>query len=266
MKLLIIFLFSINSLFSQGVYRDSINYLRVEFSEPILYQELILKENWLVTNSSAQIVNITGIGFNNDIVPCYGAQCEDTASMHAVLQFDQLQWGMNYNIQLSNAHDTAGHSVNLEFDNVDWSFEDERDLTLPNISLVDPTALRIIAAIASGVQVPNIPENVYDGDLITRWASSPIPQWIRLELNAVKKIKQVNISFFGWDSGRICTFNIDVSVGGILWTPVAINVTSGNTLWKSVTFVPVDAKYVRITVTGNNQATWANIFEIQVKE
>lgn len=254
-------------MFSQGVYRDSVNYLRIEFDKPILVNELIIKDNWLVTNSSAQIINITGIGFNEFVLPCYGAQCEDTASMYVVLRFDKLQWGMNYKVQLSNAHDTSDLNVNLTFDDVYWSFEDEGNLTLPNTELINSTALSIVGVTASSFfSSTYTPLKAVDSDTSSYWRGDGLPEWISLELNRTANLTLIRLMFRNWWN-RTITYDIDVSLDNISWTPILTSVKSSRSYKYTInTFAPVNANYIRIWVSSNSAINRAEIKDIKVKE
>ncbi|HPJ61258.1 MAG TPA: cadherin domain-containing protein, partial [Lentimicrobium sp.] len=110
----------------------------------------------------------------------------------------------------------------------------------------------------------NIPQNVLDNNLDTRWSHNGIGSWIELDLGGIKTICSVNIAWY--NVVRINYFDISVSSDGINY----INVYTGesNTAYlpnpEPYDFGNTSGRFVRITVNGNSMNTWASITEIDV--
>lgn len=110
----------------------------------------------------------------------------------------------------------------------------------------------------------NVPENVIDGDLATRWSSFGKGSWIQLEASDMKKICDVEVAWYKGDQ-RSSTFTISVSSDGSIFTDVYFGESSGTTLYsETYDFDDVDAKYVRLTVFGNTLNDWASITEMAI--
>ena len=151
-------------------------------------------------------------------------------------------------------------------------------LVLDKLSLESPTTpgdsntnqpaekLTIQAAHASSynVEVGQVPEHAIDGDLQTRWTALGMPQWITLDLGGTHLTSKTRISFFNYNAGRIYNYSVMVSLDNENWTTVANNELSDSTQWTELTFNPIEARYVRITLSSSNDSDWANIYEIEI--
>jgi hypothetical protein len=258
-------------LFSQGEYRDDYNHLGVRFTEPILLEDLKNDENYTVSDQSGRIIEIIGIYVDEDAIGYYGKNREDTASAVIGLKFNKLNWGYEYKVEIDEVHDTAGNLINQSKNIIYWSFDSERELLKPtDIFIIDKYAIKplaIINAVGKISETANPPKNVFDNNTNTRWSATPTPQPITVELNRDGLIKEVSVAWYYWNQGRIYTYDIAVSVGGVLWTQVATGVKSLTTnMWKINTFTPIYARYIRVTILSQNQGQWASVLEIQVKE
>ncbi len=88
-----------------------------------------------------------------------------------------------------------------------------------------------------------------------------LPQWLKVDLGFATNINQTITHFYDGDA-RTYTYNIEVSTDGSQWTTVvATKIDSGIV---TDTFAQVNARYVRVTVTGNTANTAAHIEEIKV--
>jgi hypothetical protein len=139
-------------------------------------------------------------------------------------------------------------------------------LALDKLSLPPDEKLTIQAAQASGYQVDQgrVPEHAIDGDLQTNWAALGMPQWITLDLGTTHLTSKTRISFHNYNAGRIYNYSVMVSLDNESWTTVANNELSGSTQWTELTFNPIEARYVRITLNSSNDSGWANIHEIEI--
>nr|WP_163863595.1 discoidin domain-containing protein [Myxococcus eversor] len=138
-----------------------------------------------------------------------------------------------------------------------------RALALAAFALTTPVlaAGGFVAVTASGND-GNVPANAIDGNLTTRWSSDGVGQWLRGDLGAVKSVSAVDIAWFRGNE-RSSKFVVSTSTDGSAWTQVSSGSSSGKrTAFERVSFSPVSARYVRITVNGSTMNTWASISEL----
>ena len=132
----------------------------------------------------------------------------------------------------------------------------------PNPSCADIPLTR--SSVTASGSDGNLPSNVVDNSLSTRWSNQGIGSWIRVDLGSTKTICSVEIA---WYRGNIrqSDFVIAVSSDGNSFTNVFSGRSSGTTLNpENYNFADVDARYVRITVNGNTENTYASITDINV--
>ena len=115
----------------------------------------------------------------------------------------------------------------------------------------------------------NVPENVVDGSLTTRWSKAGLPTWIRLDMGSEKTLIYVKIAWYKGDE-RTMGFNIETSNDGSTWANAFTGESMGNTTaLEMYNFTDIQCRYVRINVTANSQATtlgnlFASIAEIEL--
>jgi concanavalin A-like lectin/glucanase superfamily protein/F5/8 type C domain-containing protein len=124
--------------------------------------------------------------------------------------------------------------------------------------------LNINSATASGND-GNVPSNVLDNDLGTRWSSLGDGQFITADLGSSKKICSVDIA---WYNGNVRQnhFVISTSTDGSTFSNKFSGDSSGTTLEseKYMLSTVTDARYVRVTVNGNTVNNWASITELDI--
>ncbi|MGE0868629.1 MAG: M64 family metallopeptidase [Kofleriaceae bacterium] len=122
------------------------------------------------------------------------------------------------------------------------------------------SAAPAVAAVAS-TDDGNKPKNVLDNNIDTRWSANGNGQWITLDAGNERKFSAIDIAWYKGDR-RASNYVISVSSDGTSFSAVASGRSSGDTNYKErVTFVPVTARYIRITVNGNTDNSWASITE-----
>jgi hypothetical protein len=125
------------------------------------------------------------------------------------------------------------------------------------------TNLPIGAVTASGND-GNVPSNVLDNNLNTRWSSNGVGQFITADLGSTQNICSVDIAWYNGNA-RVYNFVIATSTNGNTFTNVFSGSSSGTTLnSEKYTFASTDARYVRVTVNGNSQNSWASMTELDV--
>jgi len=126
------------------------------------------------------------------------------------------------------------------------------------------TNLPVSGVTASGNEVGNVPSNVLDNNLATRWSSFGIGQFITADLGSVQNICSVDIA---WYAGNVRQYHfvIATSTDGTTFTNKFSGDSSGTTLNPEKYVIPAtDARYVRVTVNGNTVNNWANIVELDI--
>lgn len=113
----------------------------------------------------------------------------------------------------------------------------------------------------------NIPRNVTDNNLNTRWTNIEVGSWIQMDLGEPKNISNLQIAWFKGDK-RTYSFEI------ILFNKMEDNekmkkkldyISRGDSLLpENYEVGNVKARYVRITVKGNSVNNWASITEISI--
>ncbi|RPE05671.1 T9SS C-terminal target domain-containing protein [Chitinophaga lutea] len=121
---------------------------------------------------------------------------------------------------------------------------------------------------SSQPQAENPASAAVDGNTATRWSASVYPQWIEVDLGAVYDISKTEVVCM---DDRAYQFNVQVKTTST-GTYTQVVDRSANTTPGSIaapitnTFGPVNARYVRMTVTGASgyTGTWASIIEFRM--
>lgn len=126
---------------------------------------------------------------------------------------------------------------------------------------VTPTCEPVTASSHDG----NVPANVLDNDLNTRWSASGNGQWIQFCLNDTSSVNRVDIAFYNGNT-RKSSFDIQLSLDGQSWTNAATGLqSSGNTLSpEPFTFAAQTARYVKIIGHGNSVNAWNSYTEVRI--
>ncbi len=110
-------------------------------------------------------------------------------------------------------------------------------------------------------QPENAPSMTMDGDLGTRFATEG-EQWIQYDLEEVKEMDSISLAFYMGASRRY-NMGIHLSEDGENYTTVFEGKTSGTTEnLERYTFDKQQARYIKITLNGNNENDWGNLSEI----
>jgi hypothetical protein len=125
--------------------------------------------------------------------------------------------------------------------------------------------LPIINFVASPSQSRDLPENAADGDFTTTWSSLGVGSFIQTDLGALKSVCGASIAWYNGES-RQYVFEISVSKDGMNFDQVYEGISSGKSIRpQNYAFSEADARYVRITVFGNDKNNWAGITELSIK-
>jgi len=117
---------------------------------------------------------------------------------------------------------------------------------------------------SSGSQAGFPPSNVLDNNLNTRWSNSGVGSWIQLDLGTSKNICSIDIAWYKGNE-RQNNFAISASIDGIKFSNISSSKSSGTTLSpEKSNIADTNARYLRITVNGNTQNSYASITEISI--
>lgn len=111
----------------------------------------------------------------------------------------------------------------------------------------------------------NVPANVLDNDLNTRWSASGDGEWIQFCLGNPASVSGVQIAFYNGNT-RSSRFDILTGDDGQVWNTAASNLSSSgssNSL-ESFTFAARTAKYIRIVGHGNSTNAWNSYTEVKI--
>jgi hypothetical protein len=139
--------------------------------------------------------------------------------------------------------------------------------SITEITVTAATGPLPVAAVSASGDDGNVPANVLDGNLNTRWSCdmSTAPCWIQADLGSVQHVSSVSVAWYNGNL-RSNTFSIAVSTSGAAFSGVFSGTSSGTTAsLETYPFAATDARYVRVTVTDNSiHNGWASILELRV--
>ena len=113
----------------------------------------------------------------------------------------------------------------------------------------------------------SIETNILDNNLESRWSVETIGSWIQADLGVNNVICSIDIAWYKGNA-RSHNFLISASADGNSYTNVYEGTSSGKTLSSErYTFKEIIARYVKITLNGNNEKgneNWGAITEMDV--
>lgn len=124
-----------------------------------------------------------------------------------------------------------------------------------------PSCPAVIASADDG----NVPANVLDDNLSTRWSANGDGQWIQFCLQTEQSVRGVAIAFYSGNT-RTSSFDVLTSMDANTWTTAASGLSSSGTSLdpQSFTFTPRTAKHVRIVGHGNSVNAWNSYTEVDI--
>ncbi len=132
------------------------------------------------------------------------------------------------------------------------------------------TSIPAVNAVGSCTPQPaNVATNVIDANSGTKWAGDTAGNHITIDLKTVQALDGLAVLFQG-DAGRIYDYVVSVSEDGDSFTDVwegkslpTVAVSAGEVYSINDFSNSQQARYVRVTVTGNNQSSkWTSIAEV----
>ncbi|HCU52282.1 MAG TPA: hypothetical protein DGG94_21215, partial [Micromonosporaceae bacterium] len=127
---------------------------------------------------------------------------------------------------------------------------------------VSPVKATARLATASGDD-GNLPRNVLDSNLSTRWSAQGDGQWLTVDLGTAQSVSLVRLAFFSGNTRR-SRFDLQTSTSGTSWATVWSGQSGGTgTGLESFAFGAVSARYVRYLGHGNNVNLWNSLTEFE---
>ena len=116
----------------------------------------------------------------------------------------------------------------------------------------------------SGSQAGFPGSNTLDDNLDTRWSNNGVGSWIQLDLGTSKNICSVNIAWYKGNE-RQNNFIISASNDGEKFSEILNTKSSGSTVnAEKYNVADTNARYLKITINGNTQNSYASITEIAI--
>jgi hypothetical protein len=251
----------------QWTNRDTTSTLALTFSEDMSQVGLNSFGNYILTDDSNAVKKIYGIGI---VLEMSGQPV--TGNRMIALITERLDYKRTYKVVVTNVKDVAGNVINPDKNSMEYYFMGlSQTVGIPYVSF-NIKLLTIASAISQKTsEALHGPEKAFDGkgrysgDNDSRWACTPIPVWITFDLGQNKQLSELRYSFYNFEAGRIYTYNVQYSRDNITWNTLVLSKTStSNVEWTvDKLSVFVDARYIRINFTANNQSTWAGLWEVQ---
>jgi parallel beta-helix repeat protein len=125
------------------------------------------------------------------------------------------------------------------------------------------------AGVSASTADVNVPANVVDGDLATRWSGNGDGAWLQLDLGSAQAVGFVNVAVHSGNTRRN-QFEVQISTNGTAWTTVWSGASSGTTTaLETYDFDDVTARWVRYlghsaTLNAGGTTTWNSVSEIEV--
>lgn len=275
-NILILFVIISGWALAQSNFTDSTSVLVLSFSEP-----MNLKNSYgpsgirNVSNYSVfEISTLNAVKiYRSMLVTKIGDTVIDTTKQTPVgLVLERLNYQTMYRVRVINITDTAGNIIDPAHNSWDFEFTgNTASILKPTVLLEDPYEVpkNFITATASGSEVLHTPDKTidgksfYDGDVDSRWASQPIPQWIEWTFTSPLSIYKTVFSLNYWNENRLWTYNIQglTSSGWVSLVPTTQNIVGNE--WEIKSFPAQSVSKIRMNFTGNNQSTWAGLWEIK---
>ncbi|WP_447969294.1 discoidin domain-containing protein [Nitrospira sp. M1] len=132
-----------------------------------------------------------------------------------------------------------------------------------------PLVLPITGVEASSHEDPNVPDNILDGNLISRWAANGLDEYIVINLGSTRVISSISLAWYRGDQRR-ARFFIQSSTDNEHWItigdPNVPRESSGGTLnLETYDFLDQTGQYVRIVNRGNDENDWMSITEAEIQ-
>ncbi|WP_343306787.1 DNRLRE domain-containing protein [Chitinophaga niabensis] len=254
-----------------GVYRGK---------DPVLRSEQVLFNDFCITESSASLCPSDIGGVNQPpavsiTAPANGASFAAPANITinanatdadgSISKVEFFNGGTKLGEALSSPFTFAWNNVPAGTYSLTAKATDNQSATTTSTAVgITVTGTPACIPVTASADDGNVPANVLDNNLATRWSASGDGQWIQLCLSDTQTVNGVQIAFYKGDI-RTSSFDVHTGLDGVNWTTAATNlVSSGTSLnLQSFPFSARAARYVRITGHGNSQDLWNSYTEVK---
>lgn len=139
------------------------------------------------------------------------------------------------------------------------------DIAAWRVSVFSPAPLTTGAtATASGVEAASFPASLaIDGNDATRWSANYVERpWIAVDLGSAQRFGELSLK---WEGASAKDYTVEVSSDAQTWTPVATRTgLAAGARTDLVTFTPVTARHLRVTITAKNLSPYLSLFELSI--
>jgi F5/8 type C domain len=165
--------------------------------------------------------------------------------------------------------DTSALSINTKanLQNMTSSLEnlpEELPLLENSVSTLATCEELPVTSVTANGNDGNVPANLIDNNVNTRWSNLGSGSWIQLDLGSMKSICSVDVNWYRGDI-RQNNFVISVSNDGTTFTN-KFSGTSNLGTTAEIYSLPAgtEGRYIRIMVNGNTENQWASVTEVAV--
>jgi len=140
-------------------------------------------------------------------------------------------------------------------------------VVLPFMAGLDEAA--ITKATALSYLAPDVPSNVFDGNLTTQWSGSGDGNWITMKLKKPFKISYIQVAFPNSQPGS-SIFDVYASADSLMWDDVLSTVTSCSFSGKYQIFefpeshTSTEYSFIKVIGHGNTVDKWNYIAEFKI--
>ena len=135
-----------------------------------------------------------------------------------------------------------------------------------NIEVTPPPCSGVCAYVTASTSDMNVPANVIDNRLDTRWSANGDGAWVQINLGSIRTVCGVSVAAYNGNA-RQNRFDITVSDNGMVWdSPIVGALTSGTTTQEErFDFAtPRTAQYLRYVGHGSTVGTFNSVTEISI--
>jgi hypothetical protein len=120
------------------------------------------------------------------------------------------------------------------------------------------------SAVTASTHDGNLPANVVDNNLATRWSANGDGQWVQLDLGTERAVTHVGVAIYNGNTRR-ATFDLQVSNGGGTWTTVWSGQSSGTTTQQEMYDVTdSSSRWVRFLGHMSTAGTFNSVTEVSL--
>ncbi len=138
-----------------------------------------------------------------------------------------------------------------------------------NFATQDEMQVPVTNLTASSTVSPSSVYNLIDGKGSSSgtnsvWKTDQMPAQLIFSLDNEYEITKTKIEFNNWQNGSIYQYSIYFSSDTNNWNEVVSNASSDSTEWTVNNYNKQRAKYIKISITGNNKDEWIKLWEVQI--